>query len=375
MSGPRICFVTSYPLSRQDLGGSGWVDRRLLPVLAGLSDDLEVVCVTGPEGRWSERVGEHEVSARAAGAVPLELRGDRGALARVAAGMLVSPEPYLARKFSVFPGWRKAVELLRQRAAGRRVVTSGWPGLVLGAAAAVPVAAHVAHNVESTIAVEHSPRALRMLGEIPRLRRMERRLLGIPDHVFALSRTDAAELDVAATALPVPLSSAPTVASAGRTVGFIGKASWPPNERALEVLLGPVHDRLSAMGVDVDFVLAGKGTERYAEHPRVVASGSVTDVADFYAQVGVAVVPRFGSSTGVSVKVLEAAEFGVPSVLPRSLAEAIDPDGPWLVAESTDEVAEAIRRWRSGEQAPDAAGWARQQDAARTAALLRNAFA
>jgi hypothetical protein len=247
--------------------------------------------------------------------------------------------------------------------------------LVLAAAARVPVAAHIAHNVESTIAVEHSPRALRLLGEIPRLRRMERRLLGIPDHVFALSRRDAAELDVPATALPVPLASAAAGVSAGHTVGFIGKASWPPNERALQVLLGPVHDRLSAMNVDVDFVLAGKGTEQYADHPRVVAAGPVADVADFYARVGVAVVPRFGASTGVSVKVLEAAEFGVPSVLPRSLAEAIDPDGPWLVAESADEVAEAIRRWRSGERAPEAVGWARRQDTARTAALLRNAFA
>ena len=342
-------------------------------MLVGLADDLEVVCVTGSEGSWAERVGEYEVTARAAGAVPLELRGDRRALARIAAGMLVSPEPYLARKFSVFPGWRKAVALLRERAARRRVVTSGWPGLVLAAAAGVPVAAHVAHNVESTIAVEHSPRALRMLGEIPRLRRMERRLLGIPAHVFALSRSDAADLGGAA--LPVPLSCTATGASVGRTVGFIGKASWPPNERALQVLLGPVHERLSAMAVDVDFVLAGKGTEQFAEHPRVVAAGPVVDVADFYARVGVAVVPRFGASTGVSVKVLEAAEFGVPSVLPRSLAEAIDPDGPWLVAESVDEVAEAIRRWRQGEQVPDAAEWARKQDGTRAATLLGNAFA
>lgn len=369
--------MTSYPLSRQDLGGSGWVDRRLLPVLVGLADEVEAVCVTGPEGQWTEESGQHRVPARAAGSVPLELRGDRRALARIATGMLVSPEPYLARKFTVFPGWRDAVALLRERAAGRQVVTSGWPGLVLAAAAGVPVTAHVAHNVESTIAVEHSPRALRMLGEIPRLRRMERRLLRIPDHVFALSRQDATDLrgqGVAATALPVPLWYAAGGASAGRTVGFIGKASWPPNERALRVLLGPVHDRLSAMAVDVDFVLAGKGTEDYADHPRVVASGPVADVADFYARVGVAVVPRFGASTGVSVKVLEAAEFGVPSVLPRSLAEAIDPDGPWLVAEDTDGVAEVIRRWRQGEQAPDAADWAGKQDTARTAALLGTAF-
>ncbi|MFC0549203.1 glycosyltransferase family 4 protein [Kutzneria chonburiensis] len=360
-----VCFVTTYPLSRQDLGGSGWVDRRLLPVFAG-SADVEVVCVTGPDGEWTERFDDVDVTARAAGDVPLELRGDRLALARIAAGMLVSPEPYLARKFSVFPGWRKAVALLRSRAAGRQVVTSGWPGLVLAAAAGVPVAAHVAHNVESTIAVEHSPRPLRMLGEIPRLRRMERRLLGLPSHVFALSRTDAAELS--AIALPVPLSAID--ASGGRAVGFIGKASWPPNARALEVLLGPVHEQLSAMGVDVDFVLAGKGTEQFAEHPRVVAAGPVADVADFYARVGLAVVPRFGASTGVSVKVLEAAEFGVPSVLPRSLAEAIDPDGPWLVAETVDEMAEAIRRWHGGERSPEAMEWARKQDVARTAAVL-----
>ena len=201
-----ICFVTSYPLSRQDLGGSGWVDRRLLPVFAGLADEVEVLCVTGPEGQWRERVDGVEVTARAAGDVPLELRSDRLSLARVAAGMLVSPEPYLARKFTVFPGWRKAVELLRSRAAGRQVVTSGWPGLVLAAAAGVPVVAHVAHNVESVIAEEHSPRPLRMLGEIPRLRRMERRLLALPDHVYALSRQDAADLH--ATALPIPLSPA-----------------------------------------------------------------------------------------------------------------------------------------------------------------------
>ena len=368
MSARRICFVTTYPLSRQDLGGSGWVDRRLLPVFAGLADEIEVVCVTGSDGEWTERVETVDVTARAAGDVPLELRGDRLALARIAAGMLASPEPYLARKFTVFPGWRKAVALLRERAAGRQVVTSGWPGLVLAAAAGVPVAAHVAHNVESTIAVEHSPRPLRLLGEIPRLRRMERRLLALPEHVFALSRSDAA--DLGATALPVPLVA--TESAGGRTVGFIGKASWPPNARALEALLGPVHERLSALGVDVDFVLAGKGTEQFAEHPRVVAAGPVAEVADFYAQVGVAVVPRFGASTGVSVKVLEAAEFGVPSVLPRSLAEAIDPDGPWLVAETADEMAEAIRRWRSGEQAPDAVAWAGKQDVARTAALLGN---
>jgi len=57
-------------------------------------------------------------------------------------------------------------------------------------------------------------------------------------------------------------------------------------------------------------------------------------------------------------------------VLPRSLAEAIDPDGPWLVAETVEEMAEAIRRWHGGGRSVDAVEWARKQDVARTAAVL-----
>lgn len=372
----EVCYVATYPPSREELGGSGWVDRRVLTVLAELVDDLEIVCVTGEPGSWSEQ----GVTARCAGGTPLQIRRKPAALARVAFGMLLTPQPYLARKFTAFRGWHRAVDLLAARAAGRLVITSGWPALLLADAASVQVAVHLAHNVESDIAAEHAPRALRLLNEHGRLWRMEARLLRRPRGLYALSARDATKLGTAglpARVLPVPLQPKANGITRPAAVGFIGKASWPPNERALSALLGPVHERLSALGAgvaDVPYVLAGVGTEIHAAHPRVTAAGPVHHLADFYRSIGLVVVPRYGTSTGISVKVLEAAEYGVASVLPSALAEAIDPEGPWLLAEDPGSTAAAIVRWRRGETTPDVLGWARSWSDGRAADLLAGAL-
>jgi glycosyltransferase involved in cell wall biosynthesis len=366
----EVCVVTPYPPGRKELGGGGWVDRRLLESLRASGTTVDLVTVTGPDGEWHEH-GYHGVSA---GSVPLEMRSDRAALARVALGMLVSTEPYLARKFTVFDGWSQAVELLRARAAGKPVLTSGWPSLLLARAAGVTVSAHIAHNVESVIADEHSPTALRLLGERVRLRRAERRLLRLPKRVFALSRTDAAVLrtwGAAAEPLPIPvIPQTESLIERPNTVGFIGKASWPPNASALRALLGPVHEELLRLGSDVQFVLAGRGTEEFAGHPRVISSGWVADEADFYARTGLVVVPRFGVSTGISVKMIEAAEFGVPALVPRALADAVDPDGPWLVADEPAAIAEGIAKWSCSGRGSDVRDWVSRNDPARTGAML-----
>lgn len=46
----RVCYVSTYPPDRAELGGSGWVDRRLLAGLRAEGHDVEVVSVTGPPG-------------------------------------------------------------------------------------------------------------------------------------------------------------------------------------------------------------------------------------------------------------------------------------------------------------------------------------
>lgn len=350
---------------------------------------MAVASVTGPDGHWDEG-GFAGVSA---GDVPLEVRGDRRALARIVLAMLRSTKPYLASKFTAFEGWPVAVAALQRAAAGRKVVTSGWPALLLADAAGLTVDVHIAHNVDTLIAAAHSPRPLRLLGEARRLERMERRLLQRPRSVLALSSTDVARLrawGIAATPLPLPLTPAhraepsvpgrssragrdridPEPRTSRRAVGFIGKASWPPNADALEVLLGPVHVALTALGSDVRYVLGGSGTEAFADHPRVARAGWVEDLDAFYESIGSVVVPRLGVSTGVSVKMLEAAEHGVPAVVTQALADAVDPDGPWLVADTPSAVASVI----AGEEGPSlsvaTSEWAARQAPSRTAAAV-----
>ena len=171
-----------------------------------------------------------------------------------------------------------------------------------------------------------------------------------------------------------PLSPKRSAVERPNTIGFIGKASWPPNASALRALLGPVHEELERLGSDVRFVLAGRGTEEFAGHPRVISSGWIADEADFYASVGLVVVPRFGVSTGISVKMIEAAEFGVPALVPRALADAVDPDGPWLIADEPASIAETIAKWSCSGRDADVRDWVRRNDPGRTGAVLTSAL-
>lgn len=370
-----VCFVAPYPPGRSHLGGGGWVDRRLVGALADAGVDVAIHSVTGPEGRWSEG----GLEGTSAGDLPLEIRGDRAALARVALAMCRSTEPYLAAKFTAFPGWPAAVAGLAESARGRRVVTSGWPSLLLADAAGLEVDVHVAHNVDVLIAGAHSPRPLRLLGEVPRLRRRERALLQRPKAVVALSRTDAERLrewGVDARPLPLPLTPVPHEGRpAVRDVGFVGKASWPPNAEALGVLLGPVHEALTRLGSDISYRLGGAGTDEFADHPRVVSSGWVPDLDEFYDTVGFVVVPRLGVSTGVSVKMLEAAEHGVGVLVPTQLAEAVDPAGPWIVADDPEALAAELVRSDPVALGAATAGWAAAQQPSLTAAAITQLLA
>lgn len=372
-SGSTICLVAAYPPQERRLGGGGWVDRRLTDALLAAEFEVDLMSVTGTERVWNLA----GITGRSAAGIPLEIRSDPRRLARITVRMMLTGEPYLASKFTAFgAGWREAIALIRERAGGGRVVTSGWPALLLADAASVPVAAHLAHNVETTIARAHAPRALRALGEVRRLDRAERRLLAAPETRLAISRHDArtfTALGLPTAHLALPLRQvAPPRPRQRHAVGFIGKAGWPPNAQTLRTLLGPVHEQLLRRDADVEFVLAGTGTERYAGHPRVTRSGWIEEEVEFYRQVGVVVVPRFGPSTGISVKMLEATEHGVAAIVPRELAEAVDPGGPWIIAHDAASTAEAILDWIRDPRLGDPTAYlARQARDSEPSALLR----
>ena len=335
-----ICYISSYPPAQRELGGGGWTDRRLLSALREGGHDVEVVTVTGPPG-----AGEAEgFPARSAGDVPLQVRNDRTLLARVFARMLTSGEPYLSAKFTAFPGWKDAVALLRDAAKERQVITNGWPALLLSAAANVTVDMHVAQNVESLIAREHAPLALKVLREEQRLSQLEMALLSRPRVLTAISHADVDTLTswgLAARFIPLPLHGRRREA-VPRTIGFIGKASWPPNAATLRVLLGPVREQLERRSGCPPIHLAGNGTEAFANVESVVQTGWVDDESAFLADVGLMVVPRFGVTTGVSIKLLEASEHDVQCITSHDVGRASASRPPWLLADDPAAVAGAI---------------------------------
>jgi hypothetical protein len=304
------------------------------------------------------------------------VRSDKRLLRRVIRRMLTSGEPYLSAKFTAFPGWTDAVDLLRESAGTRLVVTNGWPALLLASAADVDVQMHVAQNVESLVARAHSPLPLRLLREEAKLSRLEHDLLSRPRVLTAISHADVKTFTswgLVAEFIPLPLHGRSRDV-VPRTIGFIGKASWPPNAASLELLLGPVREELSRHGGCPPIHLAGQGTESFAHVPGVVSSGWVDDESGFFDGIGVMVVPRFGVTTGVSVKLLEASEHDVQCVTSTDVGLASASKPPWLLADDAESVAGAVTRYFTAVDNDALRQFVAGRSTARTLAVITDAL-
>jgi hypothetical protein len=96
-----------------------------------------------------------------------------------------------------------------------------------------------------------------------------------------------------------------------------------PGAKLLVTGIGPPDQVLRLAGPSIEFV------------------GSVENLADFYEQVRVVVVPmRFGA--GVKIKTIEALQYGVPVVATEVGAEGVDTDDPRVLLVTNDPSAYAL---------------------------------
>lgn len=328
-----VLLVTTYPMHLESLGGGGWVDRRILQQIDAA-------------GRSAASFAVATLEAGPA-AVPLEIRQDRRALTRTVLRMGVRGEPYGVAKFSHSPAWRRRAQRLLEAAHGRTVIASQFPSLLLCRTAGVVPDAYVAHNVEHVLAEQHNPRVLeRVWSDSRRLAHVEQEALSGVPVVAALSRDDVTRLqEWHRDVRHLPLLQQPGAARVRPpTIGFLGKVSWPPNAAALSVLIDDVLPRLRAvLGAHTPpLLVAGRGSDSLPPQDGVELRGEVDDLADFYGEVGVVVVPRLGVSTGISVKVLEALEHGVSVVAPRALARAAGVEDLVVPGDDPSEIATAL---------------------------------
>lgn len=336
MTDRRLTFVTTYDPRQSDLGGASWVDTALLEALGqSFAVDVHQICGEGASGR-----------------VPLEIRSSKRLLGQTLLRMLFLKEPYQVAKFRVSAEWKREVRKVRSLAENRShdhlIVTSQWPALLLLADAGVHSDLHIAHNVDTVIARSHDPALFRWIGNPGRMADKEQEILRRPRSVVAISQSDSDRIErwgIECRHLTLAPKAFRERTPSSTVVGFIGKATWPPNAQAIGLLVDDVLPRVRKTLPTASVVLSGRGTEKWADVDGVTSLGRIDDLADFYDMADLVVVPRLGESTGVSVKMLEAITFGRPVVVPSMLAADAGLEAGVILAEDVNEMVMAITEY------------------------------
>jgi len=140
----------------------------------------------------------------------------------------------------------------------------------------------------------------------------------------------------------------PQPVSAEKTLLFVGNFRHPPNVDAVRFLLEQIWPPLMHTRSTLRLVIVGPEPPpevQSAANTRLIVTGRVADVRDYYAQADVLVVPlRFGS--GTRIKILEAFAAGVPVVSTLLGIEGInaEPERHFLQAETPQTFVQQIGR-------------------------------
>jgi polysaccharide biosynthesis protein PslH len=129
------------------------------------------------------------------------------------------------------------------------------------------------------------------------------------------------------------------------TIFFISTLTWKPNIDGFFWFYKEVLPLINARVPDVRVVVAGKGNSpefSSLKDPQVEMVGFVEDVAPWYAQAEVGIVPLFAGS-GMRIKLLEMMAFGKPVVATPIGAEGIHVDDGENVFIAEDRVSFAER--------------------------------
>jgi len=140
----------------------------------------------------------------------------------------------------------------------------------------------------------------------------------------------------------------PQSTSTEKTLLFVGNFHHPPNVDAVRFLLDQIWPQLMQVYPSLRLIIVGPEPPpevQAAANARLIVTGRVADVREYYAQADAIVVPlRFGS--GTRIKILEAFAAGVPVVSTPLGIEGInaEPEKHFLQAETPQAFVQQIGR-------------------------------
>lgn len=220
------------------------------------------------------------------------------------------------------------------------------------------------HNIEGL--KEHYRAQSHHLRQV---RYLEGRFANRVDQVWVCSAVDAAQLtrlygtDISVHVIPngvqaefyQPVFTARDTQSFERSLLFVGKFSYGPNEEAALILLRDIYPRLQQRYPDAQLWLVGcdpTDKMRAAAAPGINITGLVADVRPYLAKAGVMAVP-LQQGGGTRLKLLEAFAAGCPVVSTTKGAEGlsvVDAEHVYL-RDRTDDMVNAIEMiWQSPER-------------------------
>ena len=169
---------------------------------------------------------------------------------------------------------------------------------------------------------------------------------------------------------PPHLRSHPPRPPSGLTIVFVGTMDYKPNVDAVTWFVNEIFPSIVHRVPEARVLLVGHDgrdrLRRLADGHRIVATGSVADVAPLVTAAAVSVAPiRVGS--GTRIKILEALALGVPVVSTTLGAEGLDlvPGREILLADTPPDFAAAVVQLLTDRATRDAMGAAGRAAVAR----------
>jgi MoaA/NifB/PqqE/SkfB family radical SAM enzyme/glycosyltransferase involved in cell wall biosynthesis len=368
----RVCILTRGDLFPTDHGAAVKIVRTAEHV--SLAADAPVFVVTDDRDHYLRfdgmSVSEVAYSARfrAAEEWPPLPRLGRVAERLCARVGVPREETFLYRPMFDPSWWMRAVEV--GRVEGVDVFQAEFPGYGVPAAVAAralgalrrarggksPRASIVQHNVEWDRLAEFGH-------DVSRLRQAELATLRAVDDVIAVSLDDRRRMvqaGIRASDVTVIPHGVDTAAFArGRGAGirerygvspdaplllFHGTLHYWPNTEAVRFIVEQLLPRVLPALPDLRVLICGRSPPTYYDHPSVVFTGSVPDLADHIAAADVCLCPVFAGG-GTRLKLLEYMAAGQAVVSSAKGAEGIQySDGENItIADAADDFAAAVR--------------------------------
>ena len=199
---------------------------------------------------------------------------------------------------------------------------------------------------DRAVIVGRSPRSIMFRSLTLTASRFERRALPPGVVGIAAGWDDARSLGLEWVPITadLPARSSIAVSEPRHDLLLLGKLSYPPNVEAIE-RLGRTWPALQRRRPGTTLVLAGAAPRR--DVLDLAARLGWTVMADFddldavMASARVATAPLLHAS-GIQIKVLEAASYGLPQVIGAAVAKGFAPGLPAVVVEDDDELVAAL---------------------------------